>query len=139
MLLGHADSPHDEEPVEEAGRKRGRPKGACKPGAAGSSSATSDSAGKAKRGHAKGQVACRGCAAKFDPSTLTTDSAYCLPCKRLLDCLSRLAAKEGDEAVVALKQARNDPKRIRPILKQFVAKVGDAPPKRGKVLTSEPE
>ena len=87
--------------------------------------------GKAKRVKKSGSASCRGCKA-FSVDSVSCDSAFCITCKRMLDRLSRFAAKEGPEAVQLLRDARVDSKKISAILKAFGDKVGVAVRKGGR-------
>ena len=122
-LLGESDSIGDG--VSDAGKpKRGRPKRA------------GDPKGGAKRGQSKGVISCRACKASFNSDECSCDTVFCPECKKLLDRLSRIAAKEGDESTKALRDARQDPKRISCMIKKFKEKIGHLPVRKGKQARS---
>ena len=141
MLLGDGGGEKDEAtPSADKGapnkRGRGRPKGATDASGKGKdkdgASAASKGSNGAKRGAKKGESVCRGCKASYDREALSTDSAFCVDCKRLLDRLARVAAREGSEACDYLKEARQDARKISAIIKEFCAKVGTAMPRGRK-------
>ena len=77
-------------------------------------------------------IPCRGCKGNFDADACSTDTAFCPLCKKLLDRIGRVAAKNGSEEVDILKKARTDPKRIQCVLKSFKEKVGYTDVKKTK-------
>ena len=121
----------DEEDEEECDEdeellKRGRGKSSTTTRSAGKGKGTGKGKGKAKgKAKAKGQTRkqgevtfkCRGCDKNKDESHFHSGSVYCVPCRSMMDSLTRLAAAQGEKEW--WQETRNNPKLLKAALKSY--------------------
>ena len=122
-LLGAVPEESATSPNASSGSRKGRGAGGKKKAAAQKAEAP-PSKGRAKKGKEKGWIKCRSCKRDFNSDELSTASDFCLICKRALDRLSKIAAREGDEACSYLSRCRCDPVEVGKLVKNYLEKTG---------------
>lgn len=68
-----------------------------------------------------GVSSCKGCKKKITPEEQAANFPGCKSCKRALDNISKLAARQGKEAVAFFKEQRDDPDKCFSMVQSYMA------------------
>ncbi|CAK9074303.1 Putative WD repeat-containing protein C25H1.08c [Durusdinium trenchii] len=91
------------------GTKRGRPKKRCADEAEGTDKQALQAKPQPKKRAKHGVQSCKGCKKKISAEQQATNFPGCVPCKRALDNITKLASRQGEQAVKFVREQREDP------------------------------